>query len=105
MENEFPIVFCKLRDFKKPKKEKKRDGKNKLKGGCLWTNETSAHRRINEPNKMLNLRGFFNQLSNKEIILYKQKLTAFQKISGFIYFKCDFRFYSICSIIIIYIIF
>lgn len=48
----------------------------------MWTNETSAHRRINEPNKMLNLRGFFNQLSNKEIILYKQKLTAFQKISG-----------------------
>lgn len=74
-------------------KKKKKGGRNQLKGGCLWTNETSAHCRINEPNKMLNLRGFFNQLSNKEIILYKQKLTAFQKyqdsytlsaISGFI---------------------
>lgn len=73
------IVFCKLRDFKKPKKEKKRDGKNKLKGGCLWTNETSAHRRINEPNKMLNLIGFFNQLSNKEIILYKTKINCFSE--------------------------
>lgn len=54
------IVFCKLCDFKKFKKEKKRDGKNKLKGGCLWINEILVYCRINEFNKMLNLRGFFN---------------------------------------------
>lgn len=72
----FLLSFVNCAILKNLKKEKKKDGKNKLKGGCLWTNETSAHRMINEPNKMLNLRGFFNQLSNEEIILYKTKINC-----------------------------
>lgn len=75
----FLLSFVNCAILKNLKKEKKKDGKNKLKGGCLWTNETSAHRMINEPNKMLNLRGFFNQLSNKEIILYKTKINCFSE--------------------------
>lgn len=75
----FLLSFVNCAILKNLKKEKKKDGKNKLKGGCLWTNETSAHRMINEPNKMLNLRGFFNQLSNEEIILYKTKINCFSE--------------------------
>lgn len=75
----FLLSFVNCAILKNLKKKKKRNGKNKLKGGCMWTNEASAHRMINEPNKMLNLRGFFNQLSNKEIILYKTKINCFSE--------------------------